>query len=96
MIFDTHSGFRIGFIALHGDVPDSESARGKGKNNGKAKTKSRQPRRKTMQKPLYVFVGASTLSQAYKDYFDPGPEVEKKVLGLSDLVSDPSVVLAAF
>lgn len=49
-----------------------------------------------MQKPLYVFVGASTLSQAYKDYFDPDPEVEKRVLGLSDLVGDPLVVLATF
>ena len=96
LIIDTMSVFCVGFIALQGEVLDSGGARGKSKNNGRAKTKGRQPRRKTMQKPLYAFVGASTLSQAYKDYFDPGPEVEKKVLGLSDLVSDPSVVLAAF
>ncbi|KAH9930747.1 uncharacterized protein B0H18DRAFT_1116858 [Fomitopsis serialis] len=37
------------------------------------------------RKPRYVFVSASSLSQAYKDYFDPDPEVEKRVLGLSDL-----------
>ena len=87
---------RTGFITLQAELPGFESSRGKGKNNGRAKAKGRQPRRKTMQKPLYALVGASTLSQAYKDYFDPDPEVEKRVLGLSDLVSDPLVVLATF
>ncbi|KZT71267.1 HORMA-domain-containing protein [Daedalea quercina L-15889] len=74
-----------GFIALHGEPLDAESV--KGGNTGK-KGKGRQPRRKTMRKPRYVFVSALTQGQAYRGYFDPDPEVEKKVLGLSDLVRD--------
>lgn len=95
MLFDAHNFLYIGFISLQGEILDSES-RGKGKNNGKAKAKGRQPRRKTTQKPLFTFVGASAVSQAYKDYFDPDYEVEKRVLGLSDLVSDLAMVLAPF
>ncbi|KAH9843171.1 HORMA-domain-containing protein [Rhodofomes roseus] len=75
-----------GFIAPAGETSDAGPKAGQSKNNGKNKARGRQTqRRKTMQKPRYVFVSASTRSQAYKDYFDPDPEVEKKVLGLSDL-----------
>nr|QHB50184.1 meiosis-specific protein hop1 [Sparassis latifolia] len=58
----------------------------KGKQKGKAGAKTRQSqRRKTMQKPKYVFVRATTKGQAYDDYFNPDPEVEKRLLGLSNL-----------
>ncbi|EIW60264.1 uncharacterized protein TRAVEDRAFT_119861 [Trametes versicolor FP-101664 SS1] len=50
-----------------------------------AKTKAAQ-RRKVLQKPVYVFVQAIKSEQAYQDYFNPDPEVEKRLLGLSDLV----------
>ncbi|PCH37883.1 hypothetical protein WOLCODRAFT_96043 [Wolfiporia cocos MD-104 SS10] len=56
-------------------------SKSKGKN---AKTK--QPRRKILQKPKYVFVKAAKTTQAYEDYFNPDPEVEKRVLRLSELV----------
>lgn len=59
--------------------------KGKSKINAGPKTRQSQ-RRKTLQKPRYVFVKASTNNQAYKDYFDPNQEVEKRLLGLSDLV----------
>lgn len=39
-----------------------------------------------MQKPRYVFVRKIMKEHKYKDYFDPDPEVEKKLLGLEDLV----------
>lgn len=50
-----------------------------------AKTKAAQ-RRKVLQKPVYVFVQAIKGEEAYQDYFNPDPEVEKRLLGLSDLV----------
>ncbi|OJT02518.1 hypothetical protein TRAPUB_6935 [Trametes pubescens] len=49
-----------------------------------AKTKAAQ-RRKLLQKPVYVFVQAIKSEEAYQDYFNPDPEVEKRLLGLSDL-----------
>ncbi|KAI0636628.1 HORMA-domain-containing protein [Trametes polyzona] len=51
---------------------------------GGAKAKPAQ-RRKNLQKPVYVFVQAIKQEDAYKDYFNPDPEVEKRLLGLSDL-----------
>ncbi|KZT09612.1 HORMA-domain-containing protein [Laetiporus sulphureus 93-53] len=58
----------------------------KAKNKGKMAAKTRQSqRKKALQKPKYIFLQASTQSQAYKDYFDPDPEVEKRLLSLSDL-----------
>ena len=55
--------------------------------NGKANSKSKSGlRRKTMQKPVYIFVQAIKTTDMYKDYFNPDPEVEKRLLGLSDLV----------
>ncbi len=63
----------------------STKRRGRG---GKAnpKTKASQ-RRKNLQKPKYVFVQAIKNDNAYNDYFNPDPEVEKRLLELSDLVS---------
>lgn len=71
------------------------ATKGKGKASGKARQSHRL---RTLQKPKYVFVQASINSKAYQDYFDPEPEIEKKLLGLSDLVrplgpSDRSVAL---
>ncbi len=43
-------------------------------------------RRKNLQKPVYVFVQNVKNEDFYKDYFNPDPEVEKRLLGLSDLV----------
>ncbi|TFK94784.1 HORMA-domain-containing protein [Polyporus arcularius HHB13444] len=61
----------------------STKRRGRG---GKAnpKTKASQ-RRKNLQKPKYVFVQAIKNDNAYNDYFNPDPEVEKRLLELSDL-----------
>ncbi|KAI0822740.1 HORMA-domain-containing protein [Trametes gibbosa] len=53
---------------------------------GGAKGKA-APRRKAIQKPVYAFVQAIKNEDTYKDYFNPDPEVEKRLLGLSDLVS---------
>ncbi|KAI0373008.1 hypothetical protein BV20DRAFT_938979 [Pilatotrama ljubarskyi] len=50
-----------------------------------SKVKASQ-RRRNMQKPVYVFVQAIKNDEVYKDYFNPDPEVEKRLLGLSDLV----------
>ena len=58
--------------------------RGRG---GKANPKHRTGlRRKNLQKPVYVFVQNIKHEDIYKDYFNPYPEVEKRLLGLSDLV----------
>ncbi|KAH9901464.1 HORMA domain-containing protein [Cubamyces lactineus] len=58
----------------------------KPKGKGGAKGKVAQ-RRKKLQKAIYVFVQAIKNEEAYKDYFNPDPEVEKRLLGLSDLTS---------
>ncbi|RPD66479.1 hypothetical protein L227DRAFT_649196 [Lentinus tigrinus ALCF2SS1-6] len=61
----------------------SSKRRGKG-GRANAKTKASQ-RRKNLQKPVYVFVQAIKNEDAYKDYFNPDPEIEKRLLALSDL-----------
>ncbi|KAI0748495.1 HORMA domain-containing protein [Daedaleopsis nitida] len=53
---------------------------------GKTNRKTRaSQRRKNLQKPVYIFVQAIKNEVTYKDYFNPDPEVEKRLLGLSDL-----------
>lgn len=47
-------------------------------------------RRRKLQKPVYVFVETIKDEEVYKDYFNPDPEVEKRLLGLSDLVWPPT------
>ncbi|TBU35629.1 HORMA-domain-containing protein [Dichomitus squalens] len=42
-------------------------------------------RRKNLQKPVYVFVETIKNEDVYQDHFNPDPEVEKRLLGLSDL-----------
>ena len=60
--------------------------RGRGRG-GKTNPKPRAGlRRKNLQKPVYVFVQNIKHEDIYKDYFNPYPEVEKRLLGLSDLV----------
>ncbi|KAJ7161498.1 HORMA domain-containing protein [Mycena crocata] len=49
---------------------------------GKSKAKSKQPKqRKNVQKSKYAFNRASLSSVEYSDYFNPDPEVEKRMLG---------------
>ena len=55
------------------------------KSKNKKGSKSKQARRKTMQKSRYIFVREIKKTQEYKDYFNPNPEVEKRILGLDDL-----------
>ena len=59
----------------------------KGKTNAKTKTTQR---RRNLQKPVYVFIEAIRTENVYKDYFNPDPEVEKRLLGLSNLVWPPT------
>lgn len=69
-----------------------ETVSTKGKGNKKGKNKARHTassRRKAMQKPKYVFVQAIKNDAVYKDYFNADPDVEKKMLKLSELVSPP-------
>ena len=46
-----------------------------------------------MQKQKYVFVRKIMRERKYKDYFDPDPEVEKRLLGLEDLVCYASMLV---
>lgn len=54
-----------------------------------AKNKSKKPknRRNPARKSRYKFVNSVVHTKGYQDYFDPSPEVEKRVLSLADLVS---------
>ncbi|KAI0664727.1 HORMA domain-containing protein [Cubamyces menziesii] len=81
-----------GFIAQETSEADesgfmetkSLATKRKPKGKGGAKGKVAQ-RRKNLQKAVYVFVQAIKNEEVYKDYFNPDPEVEKRLLGLSDL-----------
>jgi meiosis-specific protein len=53
--------------------------------------KKSAPRRKTTQKQHYAFIKQIRKEQTYKDYFDPDSEVEKRLLGLDDLVRSDSI-----
>lgn len=65
-------------------VTSKRRGRGRGgKTNPKPRTGLR---RKNLQKAVYVFVQNIKNEDIYKDYFNPDPEVEKRLLGLSDLV----------
>ncbi|KZT26606.1 hypothetical protein NEOLEDRAFT_1062776 [Neolentinus lepideus HHB14362 ss-1] len=59
----------------------------------KKKAKGKQPKRKNLQKKSYRFVRASKRGTAYQDYFNPDPDVEKRILGLSELVRNGRVPL---
>ncbi|KAF9059094.1 HORMA domain-containing protein [Rhodocollybia butyracea] len=49
----------------------------------KGKGKAKQPKaRRGLQKQKYVFDRKSVRTQEYLDYFDPGPEVENRLLGV--------------
>lgn len=62
-----------------------EATTRKSKSRGRGAGKSRQSAR--LQGPKkYVFVETTKKSQAYVDYFSPDPRVERRILGLSDLV----------
>ncbi|KAF7792377.1 hypothetical protein EIP86_003414 [Pleurotus ostreatoroseus] len=79
----------IGFIALESKEQDDlgimETNTRASKSKNKKGSKSKQARRKTMQKSRYIFVREIKKTQEYKDYFNPNPEVEKRILGLDDL-----------
>ncbi|THH00777.1 hypothetical protein EW026_g1803 [Hermanssonia centrifuga] len=55
-------------------------------NKIKAAVKTKPPpRRKSTRKQRYVFVSSILKTKTYQDYFDPSPEVEKRLLSLADL-----------
>jgi len=58
------------------------SIKGKSKAKGKSKT------RKEIQKAKYYFVKSSKMTAAYADYFNPDVDVERRMMGLSEAVSD--------
>lgn len=55
--------------------------KGKGKNAKQSKL------RRGLQKQRFVFNLKSVRCQEYKDYFDPSPEVESRLLGIPQTVS---------
>ena len=63
------------------------------KTRAKARgAKSKQAvRGKSFQKAKYTFRYSMKTSKKYRDYFTPTPEVERKVLGLADLVTSFSL-----
>lgn len=58
------------------------------KSKNKKGKKAAAAKRKTAQKQRYVFVRGVTETKTYQDYFDPGPDVEKRILKLAELVRD--------
>ncbi|KAJ3558173.1 hypothetical protein NM688_g1079 [Phlebia brevispora] len=80
-----------GFIALENREQDDlgmmETTTYSSKSKNKKGTRSRPTRRKTTHKPRYVFVRTIINTQEYQDYFNPSPDVEKRILGLAELAS---------
>ena len=68
------------------------------KTRAKARgAKSKQAvRGKSFQKSKYTFRYSMKTSKKYRDYFTPTPEVERKVLGLADLVIPFSLVISSY
>ena len=63
----------------------SSKKKTKGKSGARSKAKATS-RRKNMQKPVFVFVLAAKNNDAYKDYFNPEPATEKRILKFHELV----------
>ena len=79
----------LGFISLENVDGALEETANTSKSSKSRKGKSQQkraPRRRTMQKQRYVFNRQIIEERVYKDYFDYSPEVEKRLLGLEELV----------
>lgn len=76
--------FLLGFIALE-DAHAEDSALRRGRSSKNKNTTKTVSRRRTTRK-RYVFVDAIRNESKYNDYFDPDSEVEKKLLGLEELV----------
>lgn len=55
---------------------------------GKVKSKAKSRTRKELQKAKYFFVEEATRTASYADYFNSDVDVEKRMMGLSDLVRD--------
>jgi hypothetical protein len=50
--------------------------------------KGKSKARKEIQKAKYYFVESSKKTSAYADYFNPDVDVERRMMGLSEAVSD--------
>lgn len=73
-------------------LPEETSKRSKQvKSNKGTRSTRKQPTRRTTQKQKYVFNQGIVQEEIYQDYFNPDPEVEKRLLGLEELVCAVSV-----
>ncbi|KAG1719892.1 HORMA domain-containing protein [Suillus paluster] len=72
-----------GFIAVESIVSD-ELGIGVTRSHAKKGKKTKTKKQKELQKTKYVFLVKAKRSKAYSDYFDPLPEVENRLMGLSD------------
>ena len=90
LIANSDSSWSKGFIELQVTEQDDlglmETSSRAAKNKNKKGKKTTPPKRKTAQKQRYVFVPQIIKTKVYQDYFDPRPEVEKRILKLADLV----------
>ena len=68
----------------------AKNTRNKGRN------KSKVAKRKAVQKSVFVFNRAARTSQAYENYFNPDPDIESCLLGVSDLVFPALYVVNSF
>ncbi|KAL4062906.1 HORMA domain-containing protein [Scleroderma citrinum] len=76
------------FIATESEITDNlgttrEITTKKGKKQARSGTKKAQ---KELQRTKYVFLHASKRGRAYRDYFNPDPQVENHLMGLADKV----------
>jgi hypothetical protein len=78
----------LGFISNQSTVVDDFDLTGTSARNtrNKTKAKTKVSKKKRVQKPVFVFNHAIKSSRAYLDYFNPDPDVESLLMGLSDLV----------
>lgn len=79
----------VGFVVLEGS---ETGAKGRGRG-GKAKQSTKL---RTMTKTKYTFLRAAKKTEAYQNYFNPDPKVEKIILGLSDLVCESNKYIDMF
>lgn len=58
---------------------------------GTRSTRKQPARRRTAQKHKYIFNRGIIQDETYQDYFNPDPEVEKRLLELEELVCGPDI-----
>ncbi|KAF9246385.1 HORMA domain-containing protein [Melanogaster broomeanus] len=83
-----------GFITTEGAISEDLGSSRVRARKGKKLAKSKGRKTQELQKTKYVFLRASKRGKEYLDYFNPEPQVENRLMGLSKTVSVLAYIFA--